>query len=553
VSHLLRAEFRGKSWHITCRTRVVPDARDDALRQRARVVGRQWLKTEFSKARGEADPWLLEQLKACLGEGEAAVGLGELLADACVRDRGGHQHATVAAPRASVRALARALEARDQPVAGARRRRMADRLGASAATLIAAAMWLWTLVRTIHEASGIPAEPDAVLAVHGEWSNRTRHVLSFIEPSAEPTPVVVLGRPRRSLAALGRLFDEKVSTAPRRLARPYSLGSALLSSHAAGRMVLRALRAQSSARYAPPLMQQAAMIYRLILGAASARWWEHSGVRTPVVVYGHTGLADTTLLELAQQTAGSQTIHVVHGLSAGPNFAGYSDHALLRCSFDAEYYRELGGYGACHAPSLAPVAFRGGAGGCLLLSNLAHPMNPGYREAGVRDELRLLKEAARAANSLWAPEEERAWKPHPVFLSLPAAERRTLMDAARAEGFVVYGQDWKLEGARNFAVVLCTASTIAVDMLRLGVLPIIFDVQPIEPDSAIAQLPLRADDSAALRQLIEDLRRDTSVHERYFALAWDRVGPARSYDMRLIVEVSGLRSTAALRGAARTE
>ena len=536
---LIRAEFKRSAWHITRVAHALPDRYDEALTRRASEVGRAWLKAEFARSIQEADPWRLEYFKSCIGDGETAIGLGELQAQACVARRDAVHEVCALPHEASVRALVAALQSRGEQVAVNSSGRSLDRLITTVAAVVAAITAAGTLIRTIHESSTIPRDAGVILAVHGEWSNRTRHVLPMLQPSGKPVPVIALGRPRRSLASLRRIFDEALDAAPLSLTRPYSLRTALRSAGKAARLVARAVRHLSIVRYVPPLRVQAAMLYRLILGAASAHWWRGQGVRGSTVIYGHTGLADTTLLELAQHATGCSTVHVVHGLGSGPNFAGFSSHAVMRCSYDAEYYRELGGYGACHAPEHPTPACRHGALGWLLLTNLAHPMNRGYQRAGIRDELRLLGEVGRAADESRAQKKVLAWKPHPVFFSLPADQRGALLEAAHSYGFTIFGQDWTLERAREFEVVLCTASTIAVDMLRLGVLPIIFDVQPIATDSAIARLPLRAEQSAVLGQLIDELARDQSAYERYFSLAWKSIGPARAYDMRLILELAG--------------
>ena len=535
---LIRAEFKNNAWHITRVAQSRREGHDDARIQRASELGRAWLTAEYARTARDADPWQLEYLKSCFGDGETAIGLGELLADSCVKRRDLVHDVRARSREVSLRAVAIALRERGEPVASDRIGRSVHRISAAVAAAVAVVTWAATLIRTVHNASTIPPDAEVILAVHGEWSNRTRHVLPLAGGLGNPVPVLVLGRPRRSLAALGRLLADALHDAPPQMVRPYSLSSALLSAMNAARLVARAMRQLSGAGYVPPFRDQAAMLYRLIMGAANARWWRGQSARPGTVIYGHTGLADTTSLEQAQQATGSSTIHVIHGLSTGPNFAGYSSHALMRCAFDAEYYRELGGYGACHAPALDQPPCRRGRVGLLLLTNLAHPMNPGYQRAGVRDELRLLTEVRRAADELPAARAALAWKPHPVFFSLPADQRRALLEAARNSGFTVYDQAWPLDRAREFEVVLCTASTVAIDMLRLGVLPIVFDVQPVPPDSAIARLPLRAENRAVLVQLIDELAGDRSAYERYFRLAWQDVGPARAYDMQLILEVA---------------
>ena len=126
-----------------------------------------------------AGVWRLELPKACLDEGEVAIGLAEYLAEQCCLDPG-RDHAVRALEReVSVRSIILTLRERGQSVAEVRAWQAWDRVQLAVAALAAMVMWLATLARSIREPKLQVARAEWILAVHGEWSNRTRHVLGL--------------------------------------------------------------------------------------------------------------------------------------------------------------------------------------------------------------------------------------------------------------------------------------------------------------------------------------------------------------------------------------
>jgi hypothetical protein len=246
------------------------------------------------------------------------------------------------------------------------------------------------------------------------------------------------------------------------------------------------------------------------------------------VVFGHTGLADTSLLELGLKAAGARTVHYVHGVSQGWNFTGLSDLAVFQCDSDARWHRALGGYGGTVVLKAKPAPCPDGTG-WLLLSNRAHPMDPDYQARGLRAEVALLRSVARAADIARQPRAAVTWKPHPVLYSLPAIVQSSALAEGRRLGFTLWDPDNRdLSGARAFAVVITSPSTAAIDMLRLGKLPIVFG-DPGDPACAVAQIPARAKDAPSLAIMAAELA-DPERWRARFDAAWKAVGPGRKPD-----------------------
>lgn len=378
--------------------------------------------------------------------------------------------------------------------------------------LLGLAAWARTLLTNL-VGPGLPEAP-LVAALHGEMANRTRHLIAALAAEAPDAPVLLLGRPQLSAAGLVSTFRAAGLRGP--LIRPYDLASAVQALPAILRRLGQGRAALATADWRPPPRDLAAICFRMALGETSAAWTRRhvpQGHRT--VIFGHTGVADSHLLERALQSQGARTVHWVHGVSLGLNFVGGSDLAYLQCGSDARWHQRLGGYRATLSLPAEPPKPATGGEGWLLLSNLVHPMNPDYRRHGVAGEAAVLEAVARAAGDA-----RKVWKPHPILASLPAEVRHAIEARAADLGFERWPADAPLSRARDFAVVVSTPSTVALDMLKLGVLPILYG-GGFDPDSAIAQLPLKADSAADLEQAAAGLRHAD------FAAAWSVIAPAR--------------------------
>ena len=407
-----------------------------------------------------------------------------------------------------------------------------DTAGAAASAMTfwtVAAVALGQLARTILSGPGDapPSDGRTVVALHGELSNRTLPLITAAGAEAPATPVLLLGRPRQSLTATRALFQTKGLTAAC-LIRPWSLGAAITALPAMLGRLIDGARVMGAAPWRPAMRDQAAIAYRVLLGEVSARWLAGQAWRPRTVLFAHTGPADANRLEQALQARGAATVHWVHGVSLGVNFAGLSDVAVLQCGSDAAWHQALGGYGRSLAlPALRPEPSPEGQG-WLLLSNLAHPMNPGFQTHGPRDEIAVLTAVAEAADLTGLPRTAVTWKPHPILYSLPAETREALENAARRLGLTLWPHPVRaLERAVDFAAVIVTPSTAALDVLRLGKLPVIHGLTGADPMSAIARLPVQTTTPQALAQAIDALK-DAAAWRLAFDAAWTDVAPGRA-------------------------
>lgn len=473
------------------------------------------------------ESWQAEFPKACLGEGEVAIGYAEALADECA-EIGAHRCGTkaVTGPWLSPRSLRLGLRARGQQVALLRWQRWLDRSSFLIAAIVAWCSLLALSLRHTPHSQKAPVEGDWMLAVHGEWSNRTRHVLQLVAGRNPPACILVLGRPQQSLARLQELWSARLEGAELPpLQRPWSLPAVWSSLPACTTATVECLRIASAAPYLPPFRERIAMLWRAFLGEASAIWWRRQPTVASPILYGHTGTADTTLLELAQQAGGCDTLHAVHGISGGLNFTGRSSVAVFRCGHDARWHSELGGYGRCVSDLRPPPTVQAGGAGIVLFSSLAHPMHPGYRALELAEEKAALQLVATAAAELRG-DVPLTWKPHPAINGLPEPVRHNLVAFARSLGYAVVAPDseWR-EVAGNAAHLVTTASTMVVDLLALGCLPILIASDWIDPDSALAAYPRVVHDVDGLTHLFR-LGMASSNDGHAFASAWKQIEPA---------------------------
>lgn len=357
------------------------------------------------------------------------------------------------------------------------------------------------------------------LALHAELSNRTRHVLESVAAGERPSFVLVLGVPRASLGPVKAAWTPFLGGTP--MVRPASFDSLLQSLPRAWRALARTRELDRTCPARPRWREQLALLARIVLGEASAGWWGRHGCPSHIT-YGHTGNADTTRLELAQQAAGCTTVHAVHGISGGRNFIGRSDIALLRCGHDAAWHARLGGYGRCEFLPAQTPSWRRGEAGMLLLSSLAHPMYLGWQLHGIAEESELLDAAARAADAAGVAG-PRWWMPHPALGTLPVAQQQAVRDQARRLGFAA-----PLPGvhftqlAREVRWIVSSESTVVVELLADGQLPVVWRSPWSDPDSALARYAPRASDPTELEA---HLRTPDDERAKAFDAAWQVVAP----------------------------
>lgn len=525
----IEAECRAGVWHLVQKPYQALSADDEALVHQAQQRGRVKALDMYRSLGASAGVWQLELPKASLDEGEIAMGLAAQFAARCCDMPHAAHNLRAPVQHLSRRSVAMALQERGQRVAGAWLFKFIDPVQFGIAAMMAGMFWLVTLLRSARESSQLPERADFLVAVHGEWSNRTRHVLELCKAAPSESIVIVLGRPKATLKELAQDWSRQLGVGLR-LARPFNLLAAMRSlPHAVG-LCVKGAKFIVDQPYKPRFTEQVAMNYRCFLGAASARWWHQHGIAARTVVYGHTGLADTTLLELAQQQKGSQTVHAVHGISAGLNFTGRSSVALFRCEHDARWHEQLGGYAACQAYVVDTPSRVSGVSGLLFLSNHLHPMNPWFRAFGPTEELRALSVIAGAADELGIARSEVVWKPHPVFSTLNASQREAVLEKVQGMGFRLWPKGALLEESVRFQYVVCTRSTVALDVLRLGLLPIILDTRLEETHDVMSTFPYQADSAVSLSRASRLCSASVNSGEAFSSL-WSRIGPAMAVSM----------------------
>ncbi len=470
--------------------------------------------------------WRLEYCKLIAREGFAVLAQADVIAGTV---RSGAAPASFAGPvdMARVRfACAHALAADGKEVAGLHRMRLFYRLRFVLSSLIAGSVWIWTLLRAGwgNRLSAIAPGSD-LIAVYAEISNRTRHVLAAASQSGSVSGILVLGRPGRDLDAVKARFSSEFGLDRLPVCRPIGFRSALRSMPGLFGHLLCGMRMVSATGFRPCWKDEIAILYRLFFGACAHEWWDLQAISPGMIVYGQSGLADSSLLEDAQKRSGAATVHWVHGLSGGWNFAGYSDLGLFKCGHDAEMHSRLPDYGRTDFVSLPKVPFRAGRGGTwLLMTNYAHPSNP-YSGHGAYDlEVATVLMAAKAAREAGAGSENLVWRPHPVFWSLPEPARERILASVGKSGVRLPSQTDEVSSFAEYQNVLCTPSTAAVELVAQGVLPIIVAPHPIAPETAYHAFPLRAADTAELVDCVGRLA-DRSGAVRLFDQLWERIKP----------------------------
>lgn len=535
----LVAEWRGGRWRGLLSAAQPAGAQD--ISAQAQAAGTDVNQVVSRAAQGLVHPlWLLEVAKFSAQNLAQPLAAAQCLADACA-SAGPVRSGSDAQADPALGAASFAVRLPVQHAAAARHALAAELNGQAlapparvlqaaalvrylAGLLLGLAAWLGVVLRHARGTRPAPMAGGTMLALYGELSNRTRHLLPPAFALDATSPVLVVGRPRLSLPAVAQAWSGAGGTvASGRLLRaidwPSALGS--LVGTAPGLLAPGAgVLACSSARL--PVRECAALAFRMLQGACEARWWQRQRLRPELVLFGHTGLADTTQLERAMQALGARTVHCVHGASHGWNFSGASDLALFACGHDARMADRFPAYGkSMHLPLDCPAP-RPGNGRWVVLTSYTHPMNPAYAEAGNAADRACLDAVAAAARAHGQALEAIVWKPHPAIGSVAAADAQALRAHAERLGLQAWPKDWSLERLGDASVVVTTPSTAAIDALLHGKPPVVFAVVPMQPDLSYAQLPLFTRDAAALEAAIGRVLADAPGEH---ARAWQQVQP----------------------------
>lgn len=405
----------------------------------------------------------------------------------------------------------------DAPVAPAG---VAAGLRLLAAAAAALAILARDVVRTRGENRRLPPSP-VIAAAHGEWSNRTRHLLALV-PADGSVPVVVPGRPRVALAEVARAWAAGWQGPAAALVRPLSGAALLRALPAIARTTIGGARLMMHAHRAPGTGAMVAIAYRVLAGAVHRQWWRAQASPARLAVFAHTGVADTSALEQAMQADGARTVHLAHGVAGGHNFDGLSTLYIAAAAHDAGVMAEAGGYRAATCvPAVCPSPAAPQRAEWLLLTNFAHPTSDAYLARGIAAEIAMLHLAAAAATHAGvAPP---VYRPHPARALLPAADRAALDAAVAATRLAAWPDALPYAAIADFATVLTTPSTVLLDLMRLGRLPVLLTAEPPDPRTLYAGYPWRGGTPDAVAAQAAALAASADA----FAAAWAAIGPAR--------------------------
>lgn len=396
-------------------------------------------------------------------------------------------------------------------------------LSCLAALLSLKILWL-DLIRYCRRSTACKPGPKA--AIHGEQSNRTRHIVNNLP--GDVSGIVILGRPRTGLNKLETQLGLSGVIYPMDVATAFKvLFASILACWRYG-------RALAKAPFPIPLRDQVAMTYRLHLGRVQARWWESYGSAN-VVLFGHTGLGDSATLEAAMQDQGARTIHVLHGASHGWNFVASSTKALCQSGFDAKLTASLPDYQeSMHIPMRRPKPKRGSKG-ILLFTAYSHPMNPSYQSEGIAADLRIMRLVADVAHSQTLST-KLCWKPHPAFHDLPQIDKDLLTKAAKDFGYTMRSEQITAEDMTAFATVLTTPSSVLVDALRAGQLPVLVTKEDDPLRGMYAEYPLRASSFATVKHLVQHIETNQAFVDS-FQETWSLIEPGKPISKDILNEV----------------
>lgn len=347
------------------------------------------------------------------------------------------------------------------------------------------------------------------VALHPEWSTRTRHVLQAV-PDAQPEIefVVLIGRIHQNSVEIAKEWKNHApGTENLSVLIPFSFAGFI---RGFTRLLPEFRRGAAAALRAPLEVgwrENAAISFRVINGLVASEWWvETFSESVSDVTFGITGTADTTLLERAMHSQGVKTLHAVHGQATGPNFYGISDIALFRTGHDARQYQSLGCYNNCNAQvaeyRMRPPSPRG----ILVLTNITHPANPEYLCSGVESDIAVLECVYHALQLISASELPKYWKPHPVINSIPSTESKNLRKKAQALGFkeILLDEDFK-KISTSVCWIVSTPSTVLLDLLAKGVVGYLLDPLCVVTDEALSKFSLIPTDVDALAFKLVDM------------------------------------------------
>ena len=522
----LRTRRAGGTWHVGLTGDPAPSL-TETDRARAEATINAALARQEERLAAFPLAWRQELPITTYREGATAFALGEEFADRLAGGRG-REGAIAGLPVEISRFVVEtALERAGERVAGRWRRAMVLHAMALVAVLAALAWLALSLAACRGWPRLRPGQPCTVVALHAEAANRTRHVRKALAGrSPRDTAVMFVGRLHIGPAQARAMLAEAGWDHGFALAWDWR---ALLAGLPRGLALARhAPRAIAAAGYRPTLPQLTAMIYRILLGTASAWCWRRAGEGVETVVFGHVGRADTILHEETMQAMGTRTVHWMHGVSTGINFQGVSDLCVVQSLHDARWHDELCHYRRNTGFVLAePGLWQDRGTAWAVLTNFTHPAYPPFARIGPGHELALIGIIRELAARRGIDPGEVTWKPHPVFYQADPPTRQVVSDALAAAGFRLWPSErTDFEQVLRCQSIITGPSGVALDVLRHGRMPVMAEFLPIDPAHSLARFPLRGSDSATLATAFDTLAQP-GREAALVSDTWRVLGPCR--------------------------
>lgn len=386
-------------------------------------------------------------------------------------------------------------------------------------------IWLLLCLKNVSMRTKVPKFASTTLAVNAEVSNRTRHVLAMDNKVVEHgSPILIIGQVRAKLANITKDFKAQYPERHFDLLRPLDLISVVSSLPKACRHLLYRQADFNKFPFSLSLTERIKINIRFLQGFAHQHWWRHVKLPPNYVIFGHTGLADTTMLEYQMQAESVKTVHYVHGTSHGWNFAGHSDIGFFSSGFDADLATKVKGYKkTTYARTTMPVPKFGGEKWALLTS-YSHPMNPVYKKKGVSADIGIMTAVTIALKKQGTEARNILWRPHPIIGQLSDEDRCALYDCANELDITLWPNDLPYSSMRNLSGIITTPSTAVFDCLRFGKVPLVFSTDTIQSDLIYAHLPTLVSSVDELERMILFLNNEEDYRKRFEAI-WHIVRP----------------------------
>lgn len=390
---------------------------------------------------------------------------------------------------------------------------------------------------------GQPRGRPVWIVLHGPHETRSRHVMDLAaEAAPEKAAVLVVGR--RDAAGVHRAL---MGRNPRlQVLRPVSLVSligavrqlpAILTTLG---VIEQSLSEAGSA--AIGFRNSAALCFRAVAGLAHAGWVARAPAAPHAIILGHTGTAETTLLEHAARARGVPTVHLLHGKCDGPMNFGVSDVAVCRSRFDARMLAGFGGYGdavALRPPAASPALPRQPLE-WIVCSNLAHPTGAAHAAQGIDAEIGFIRLVAEARRRSAVPGRF-LFRLHPAISGLSASERSAVTDALDEHDFVP-DEGGEIGQAVSGRVVLTTPSTVFMDAIGLGAPTLVYEEKHTSPGTFVPSVPeeLRFADCTTLAARLRTLATDPAALDAALREARAEFAAAAPESLDEVLRAAGL-------------